>query len=219
MIHWTARLPGGIVGAVVCALVALAGCDPTGSPNGQVTESRQLEDKLAEANRIRAAQSDQLTEQANVIQQLRGLDASKRLEQLVRVDRIEIERLSGGYDDNKDGRDDGVVVYLRLFDAEGDVIKATGSASVKLFDLAKSDGGQLVAQAKWSSDEMRSLWYGKLMTSHYTLRVPIGGATTVTAGTALTATVEYTDLLTGRTFQAQKPCEVAGLASAGNSGG
>ncbi|MBI5763306.1 MAG: hypothetical protein HZA51_07270 [Planctomycetes bacterium] len=207
------RLPGGKIAAMVCALIALTGCDPTAGGNG-VSQSNDFEQKLAEANRIRAAQSDQLAEQARVIQQLRGMDASKRLEQLVHVDRIEIERLSGGYDDDKDGRDDGVIVYLRLLDAEGDVIKATGSASVKLFDLSKGDGGQPVAQGRWTAEQMRTLWFGKMMTDHYSLRVPLPSGISITPGAPLTATVEFTDLMTGRTFQAQKPCEVAGLASA-----
>lgn len=206
-------MPGGRVAATVCALVALAGCDPTAGGTG-VSQSNDSEQKLAEANRIRAAQSDQLAEQARVIQQLRGLDASKRLELVVHVDRIEIERLSGGYDDNKDGRDDGVVVYLKLIDADGDVIKAAGAASVKLFDLSKGDGGLPVAQGQWTAEQMRPLWYGKMMTSHYSLRVPLPGGISISPGTPLTARVEFTDLLTGRTFQAQKPCEVAGLASA-----
>lgn len=213
--RWS-RLPGGVQAAAVCALMALSGCDPTVGGNG-VSQSNDSEQKLAEANRIRAAQSDQLAEQARVIQQLRGMDASKRMEQLVHVDRVEIERLSGGYDDDKDGRDDGVVVYLRLLDADGDVIKATGSASVKLFDLSKGDGGQPVAQARWTAEQMRPLWYGKMMTSHYSLRVPLPNGISITPGTPLTATVEFTDLLTGGTFQAQKPCEVAGLAAVGRN--
>jgi len=201
---------GALIAAGCCAGAFMCGCGNS-PPDSRVTQIQKLEDELATDKRLRAQNEQQLSEQARVIQKLQGVDAGKRMQQLVHVDHIEIERLSGGYDDNKDGSDDGVVVYLRLIDDEGDVIKAAGSASLRLLDLTRPDVSQTVGAGQWSAEEMRPLWYGKLMTNHYTLRVPWAGGAKVAPAKSVTVMAQYTDLLTGQMFATQKEVEIKTL--------
>src|SRR5262245_29828225 len=115
---------------LLCGAFVLPGCEGT-SADPRITQIQQLEDKLAEQSRLRAQREAQLEEQSKMIRQLQDTDGGKRLQQLVSVERIEIERLSGGYDDDHDGIDEGAVAYLRLVDRDGDTIKASGSAGMR----------------------------------------------------------------------------------------
>ena len=178
-----------------------AGCENPGQ--SQVSETAKLEDKLIKQARVIAQQDDQLKDQAAVIQELRAIDGPNRLDQLVTVDRIDLERLSGGYDDDRDSRPDGLVLYLKLFDKEGDVLKAAGKVSVRVMDLALD------------SEALRSLWFGRLMTSHYTIKLPwekLGGSPP--SHNQLTVLVSFTDLLTGRSHSLQKVLTLDGLGAA-----
>lgn len=189
----------------------LAACDAP-KADTRTTQVQQLEDKLAEEQRRRVQQEQQLAEQAAMIQKLQGMDASHRLDMLVRVARIEIERLSGGYDDDRDGTDDGVVVYLRLFDRGGDAIKAAGSASVRLYDLSQPDRPRIVGNGQWTAEQMQALWYGSLMTSHYNLRTPWSAAAKSPPAPSITVAVQFTELLSGQTFDAQRVVEIRGVS-------
>ena len=190
-----------------------AGCENPGQ--SQVSETAKLEDKLIKQARVIAQKDDQLKDQAAVIQELRAIDGPNRLDQLVTVDRIDLERLSGGYDDDRDSRPDGLVLYLKLFDKEGDVLKAAGKVSVRVMDLAQSDGHQTLGQIELDSEALRSLWFGRLMTSHYTIKLPwekLGGSPP--SHNQLTVLVSFTDLLTGRSHSLQKVLTLDGLGAA-----
>ncbi len=183
------------------ALVCIAGCQ-NGGADPHITQIQELQDQLSRQGRQLGEKDAVINEQAAEIQHLRGLDADDRLKRLVHVDRIELQSLSGPYDDNRDGVDDGMVAYLRLIDADGDTIKAAGSATVQLFDLAAPQGGQLIGGVNLGPDELRPLWYGCLFTSHYTIRVPWKERLSP-GGSTVTMVVRFTDLLTGRSFETQ----------------
>jgi len=183
--------------------VIVWGCEQ-GRSDPHIAQIQSLEDRLAEQGRLLSQQNARISAQARLIEELRGLEPPQRFAQLVRVRGIELERLSGGYDENRDGVPDGVVLYLRLLDADGDVIKAAGSARARLLDLSQSGDAQQVAAAEWNASQMRELWYGKLLTSHYTLRLPLGVGAATLAQRPLTAIVDFTDLLTGESFSTQK---------------
>jgi hypothetical protein len=200
-----------IAAAIIIAFFS-TGCVDT-APDGRVTQIQRLEDELSAERRLRAQREQLLSEQAEVIQKLQGIDSAQRMQLLVYVDRIEIERLSGGYDDDNDGLDEGVVVYLRLYDADGDVIKAAGSATVRLIDLTRPDAPQTVGGRQWTPAELRPLWYGKLMTNHFTLRVPWTGHAKIAPARQITIVAQFTDLQTGKTFSAQKDVEITGLSA------
>ena len=199
----TGRLRGLIATVCSLAVAGLCGCNGPG-PDSHITRIQQLEDRLADESRQRTQCQERLAEQAKVIQRIQGTDSAKRLDQLVHVARIEVDRLSGGFDDDHNGVSEGVVVYLRMFDQEGDVIKAAGSTAIRVVDLSSPGTPQVLGEGHWSPEEMKPLWYGRFMTSHYTLRVPWAGASRSATSKSVTVAATFTDLLTGQSFEAQK---------------
>lgn len=193
----------GRVAGAACLLAGLViGCNTR--PDARITRIQELEDKLAAQGRSLAEKDATLAQQAAEIQRLHGMDDRARFDRLVRVDRIDLDRLSGAYDENNDGAPDGIVLYLRLYDAENDVLKAAGSVRVALYDLSLPEGQQSLARVDYSAEELKQLWFGRFMTSHYTLRLPFGSQCRRPTGQSVTAVVLFTDLLTGRAFEIQK---------------
>lgn len=167
-------------------------------------EIQRLEDQLAEQKRLLAQKDEQLRDQAEIIQQLRKYPQNHRLEDLIHVERIEIERLSGGYDEDRDGVPDGIAVYLRLYDQQGDTVKATGRVRVKLLDLENPPDRQLLGQAELSPRELMSRWRGRFLTSHYSIKVPWAQGVQASEIRNVTVVVTFLESLSGRNFQAQR---------------
>lgn len=135
------------------------------------------------------------------VAQMRGIDP-KNLDQLVVPAKIALERQSGGYDEDGKTGDDGVVLYVQVFDRDNDVIKAAGSINVTLLDLANPPDRYVIGEYRFDADKTRSLWYGRMWTHHYTVRCPWFQGRPP-AHSEITARVEFVDLLTGRKLATQ----------------
>lgn len=202
-----------VTGLLLTSMVS-AGCPSADRVESQrLTRIQELEDENARLKRDLAARDEQQRDLAATIQSLRQLGPGRTMEDIVRVARVEIERLSGGYDHDRDGIDDGVVVYLRLFDQFGGTIRASGTARVKVFDPANPEDRNLVAEHEWSHEALRELWAGRFLTAHYTLHVPWPSGRTSADHAELVAFASFTDLLTGQTFTDQRPVTVRTSAS------
>lgn len=186
-------------------LATIAGCTKVGpgelaSCKSQVSdlerENASLKEKLAAEHRTIESQNAR-------IETLSAVPAD-RMKQLVTVERVELARLSGGYDEPRDGVDDGIVAYVQPVDRDGDVIKATGSIEVKVYDLTGTLP-VIVGETTIAADQSLKAWYGKLWTQHFTVRVPFAKRP---GSNDVTVRVRYVELLTGKTFVAQKACTV-----------
>src|SRR5438477_3084779 len=113
------RLWGVLIGMSICAPIA---CERPKSSD-TLTQLQTLQDKVIAQDRIIAQRDQQSADQTKLIQELREFKGNRSLDKLIHVARIEIERLSGGYDDDHNGVPDGVVIYLSLLDQDGDVCK------------------------------------------------------------------------------------------------
>lgn len=206
-----ARLPQWkfAMGASAVMAIGLAGCLPGQGADPHITQIQELEDKVQAQDRQLVQQRGQIAEQAREIQTLQGLGDEARLARLVHVDKITLESLSGGYDDDRNGIDEGAVAYLRLLDHDGDVIKAAGSAVMEVYDLAAAESERQVAYLELGPDELAATWFGRFMTSHYTLKAPWKSGNGP-AHKTLTIVVRFTELLTGKAFEAQLTAQVNG---------
>jgi hypothetical protein len=175
-----------------------------GTPDAHIKQIQELQDKVADQGRQLAAKDGQIKSQSDTIQQLRGGGGKLDTDSLVHVGKIELEGLSGGYDDNSDGVDDGIVLYLRVLDTEGEVIKSAGSASIRLLDLSKPEGQQSLLAASFTPEQLKTLWFGRFMTAHYTIKFPFDEKFKRLTGDTLTAVVTFSELLTGRSFDTQQ---------------
>ena len=89
-------------------------------------ENQRLERAVAERDDTIAALTRQIIE-------LKGFGSDRPADLFAPV-KLEIVNLTGGADyDGKPG-DDGVTVYLRTRDADGDVVKASGRITIQLLD-------------------------------------------------------------------------------------
>lgn len=170
---------------------------------------------LLELEQCRAAlqqQRDELAAQKATIDELhRRLNTATRLKpdelaQVFHPVRIEIEALSGGFDNDGQPGDDGVVVYLRPIDQEGDPIKAAGEIRIQLYDLEAPAAENLIAEYLVPVEEARRCWYGKLLTYHYAIRVPWPGRPPRNPEITIRAT--FVDYLSQRVMSAQRTCKV-----------
>ncbi len=204
--------------ALAGALLALSGCEVANlEESRRLTRISELEDENARLKREIVEREQQHRDLATTIQNLRKFGPDRPLEDIVRVDRIEIEGLSGGYDDDRDGVDDGVAVYLRLYDQFGGTMRASGMARVKVFDPANAEADNVIAERSWSVKELEEEWMGRWLTSHYALRVPWPEGRRAADHNELTVLASFTDLLTGRTFTEQEPVKVS-ISTTGPTG-
>lgn len=201
---------GGLRTAVsVTVLVGICGCWP-----GVSREQRELMN-TAEAQKKQIEELQQknielqktIDEQKATIANLRGIPREK-LALLVVPTRIEIDRLSGGYDEDGRPGDDGVVAHVRPLDERGDVIKTAGKLVMEVFDLAAPADRNLVLRAELDAENALKQWYGRLWTNHFSIKAPWPPPGTPPAHRELTLRVQFTPLLTGETLSAQRVVQI-----------
>lgn len=136
---------------------------------------------------------------------MRGI-SDEDLERIFYPEKLVIDKLSGGSD--YDGRpgDDGVTVYLRPVDREGNVIKVVGDISIQLYDLAAPPQQNFIGEYKIPVDQAGRLWHGKFLTNHYTIKCPWPHGPP--KHTEITIRATFVDYLTKRVISAQTTCTV-----------
>lgn len=158
-------------------------------------ENEQLKASLAEKEQ----QMEQLSGQ---IQTLQGFPAD-RMQYFTSVDSIEFGRYTRAYDDNKDEKDDGVVVYLIPKDKFHDVIKASGDVTVELWDLEAEESSRQIHRWEFPLAELSNYWLSGPLTYHYKFQLPWPPAYTPHPAN-LTLKLTFQDAFTGRRFEIQK---------------
>jgi len=182
----------------------IVGC---GAPSAVNIELRKQNQELQEKvdTLTRTHEADQATirgmqERAGVLPTL----PTERLAKLFTVHGLELNRLTGGADlDREKPGDEGLKVYAVPTDDTGEKIKAAGSFVIEAFDLAAKPP----EIGKWSfdTDVARQHWLGALLSYHYVFTCRWQ---TVPQHDELTIKVTFRDELTGREFSAQKVVKV-----------
>ena len=199
------EIKGG--GGILLGLLLLAGgCGEVlrsdNSMRTELTELRSQSEQLQQQNNQQREQIGQLQER---MIQLRGFDED-RLEHLVRADKIEFGRFSRAYDDDKDGMDDGVVIYLVVRDQQGDVIKAAGEVEIELWDLAAGEGEQQLGQWRFDFEKLGQYWLAGALADHYKFKLAWQAGKKPTHAN-LTVKLVFKDALEGKVFEAHKLIE------------
>jgi len=118
---------------------------------------------------------------------------------------VRIARISNFFDKDSDGKQEKLVVYVQPIDAEGDVVKAAGTAAVQLWNLDNPNGEALLGQWQVEPAELRKLWFDSFTTGYrLTFDRPEG---LEVLSKPLTVKVTFTDYLTGKTLRAQQVIE------------
>ncbi len=189
----------------IAAIGCIPGCFDSEKTVQEAKQRHDLERKVADLERELQTRDQTGRAQHAQIQTLQGIDPD-RMKLIPHADRVEIDPLSGGYGGDARSGSEGVAVYLRTFDDEGDPVKAAGSVELQVLDLAAPPDRQLLAECKLDGAALRKTWYSKFMTGHYTLKCPWKNGPP--QHSALTIRVRFTDLLTGRVFDLVKQVNV-----------
>lgn len=166
------------------------------------TENQRLERQLLE----RDGRIADLRDQMATLQAL-GPD---RLANLFVVDRIELVSLTGGADYDGLPGDDGVTVYLRPLDVDGNTLKAAGEIIVELLDTSVPGSPRSLGQYIHNDpQQLRKLWFSGMWTNHYTIKCAWSPDTGRPTSREVLVKVNFTDFLTGKRFTAAKLVQVA----------
>lgn len=203
--EWSRMRPLRSWAFAFCLLLVCGGCEDPGGIHAQGPERGVLQRRIGQLEREQITLREENKTLRKQIKQLQRLGA-KRLDLLNAPVKIQIERLSGGYNDDGVPGDDGVVVYIRPIDGDGDVLKATGDIQIQLWDLAGTTDELLVGEYILDAEHALGRWYGKLMTHHYTVKCP--WRSEPPAHNEITIRVLFTDYLTGRVLSDQRVCRI-----------
>jgi len=185
-----------------CLLVGSTG----GCQNNKNTLAEQVvalkHEKIQLAHQLEKAKA--AGEQAkSQIQVLSGLSPQVRLENLYDLRKIRITRYTNLYDKDNNGRYEELIVYIKPFDAEGDIIKASGAVDVELWDLNAEDAQALLGRWHLDPAELKTMWFATLITINYRLVFDVSEIIDK-FDRPLTVKVTFTDYLSGRVFTEQK---------------
>ena len=187
-------------------LAVAAGCDSADRPDPlkeQINSLKQENTQLTRQIKQSGLENKKLKKQ---IQVLSGLPADVKLENFYNLQRVKISGYTDFYDKDKDGRKEKLIVYIQPIDQDGDVVKATGSVDVQLWNLNRPNGQALLGQWRVEPDELRKLWFATLITINYRLTFDVAGKIEKFEE-PLTVKLTFTDHLSGKVFKEQKVIE------------
>ena len=195
-------------GRLTCVLaLAAAGCGSPGERARLVKESQVLRVENETLERGIAQRDGTIALLHKQIRDLQGFGPDRPVDIFAPV-KAEIVSRSGGADYDGEPGDDGITVYLRLLDADGDAVKVPGRITVQLLDNTDLSSPRLLGLFQFDSvDRLRKAWYGKFGTQHYSLKCPFPYG--VKPPRRVDVKVEFVDYLTGRTLAANKEVTIS----------
>ena len=162
-------------------LLLLVGCGP-GKQTGDSANPEAMDvAALLQKNRELSAQVDAL----------RGFSNDREV-YLVFPARIEIGRYTRIEDDR-------LIVYLNLFDKEGEKIKAYGAIRLTLQDLTDPENPREIKRWEYDLAASHDHWLGSPLTSHFRFMLDLPKQ----YPRAMCVIARFTDVLTGKTITAQ----------------
>lgn len=189
------------IAAVICVMLSVTGgCKNANLRVAIATETTELkqqnrhcQDKLQKYG----AQIEQLKKQVVTLSELKS---GLKLESLYNLRSLKITRYTGLYE-NEAGKKERLIVYIQPIDDDGDVIKATGTVDVELWDLNNPEK-PVLAQWHIEPTELKKMWVATLISINYRLPFDVGDKIAGTKGD-LTVKVTFTDYIFGKVFTEQ----------------
>lgn len=183
---------------------ALAGCNSSGARVQLAQENDSLRQNNQRLERTVQQRDSAIARLTRQIENLKRFQADRPADLFAPVS-LEIASLSGGRDYDRRPGDDGVTIFLRPRDADGDAVKVPGRIEVQLLDNTVLGSPRVVGVYVFDDpDKLREFWHGRFGTNHYTLRCPFAPDVVLPESRRLTASVSFLDYLTGATLTAVK---------------
>jgi hypothetical protein len=199
---WPALLAGW-------TLAAGAGCSSSGERARQAAEVETLRRSNDQLRRTVALRDAALMTSREQIETLKRLGSERPVDAFAPI-RLEIGSLSRGGDFDGVPGDDGVTVYVRPLDADGDVVKTPGRLRVELLDGTDLGSPRVLGVCSFEDvNQLRGLWHGKFLTQHFTVRCPFTLGKPLPPSRRVLARIEFVDFLSGATLTAVKELPIS----------
>jgi len=193
-----------LIGLLPTLLLATGAC-MSGTERGRILrdndalriEKERLERRVAQRDETIALLQKQMDN-------LKGFSPDRPIDMFAPV-KLEIASLSGGADYDDMPGDDGITVYLRPRDADGDVVKVPGRMKVQLMDNTDIGSPRVLGVYVFNDlNEVRKTWHSKFGTQHFTLKCPFRPYIELPKSRKVMVSAEFVDLLTGATLTASQ---------------
>ncbi len=189
-------------------VLAMVGCAVPPQYGRLVNESESLQRENRRLERNIAQRDERLAEMKAQLANLRSLGPNRPVD-VFRPVKLEIARLTGGKNYDEQPGDDGVTVYLRPRDADGDVVKTPGRITIQLLDTTDPGSPKAVGVCVFDDPiELGRNWHSRFSTNHYTLECPFSSEVGP-RGPKVTVSVEFLDYLSGSVLTAVKEVTVS----------
>ncbi len=186
-----------------CLLILTPGCENASKKSPLAEQIQQLKQEKTELTRQIERSENENEQLQKQILVLSGLPEEAKAENLYRLQRIKVTRYTNFYDKDKDGEKEKLIVYSQPLDEEGDIVKATGTVDVQLWDLNKEADQALLGQWHITPGQLKKLWFATVITINYRLTFDVADKIE-NIQEPLTVKVTFTDYLTGKVFKEQK---------------
>jgi FtsZ-binding cell division protein ZapB len=185
----------------VCVLLT-CGCDRDLTPSyqKQIAELKEENQQLSKETTGLKEENLKLNEQ---VETLSGFESGERQKALPTLSKIAIAKRSGFVDKDDDNVKEKLVVYVKPYDSNLDVIKAAGSVTVQLWDLEQTSAKAMLKEWVIAPQELSKMWMGAFMTDYYRLLFDVDPSG-LKVGREYTIKVTFTDYISGKVFKEQK---------------
>ena len=192
------------IGRVAVLLLGAVGCASGRERTRLLKDNDSLRRDNERLERTVAQRDETVASLHKQIDNLKGFTPDRPLDLFAPV-KLEIASLSGGADyDGKPG-DDGITVYLRPRDADGDAVKVPGRMKVQLVDNTVIGSPRVLGVYAFDDpNETRKAWHAKFGTQHFSLKCPFRPDVELPKSRRVMVSAEFVDLLTGATLTASQ---------------
>jgi outer membrane murein-binding lipoprotein Lpp len=190
---------------VLCLVAAMSACQS--GPRNFENENDRLREEVIDLNtRVDQLETENqgLKTQLATAQNQDGANASPLPEGLVppACVRIEMTKLSGGVDTDKDGLDDTLRVYLKTLDARDRFVQTLGVVDATVVAITPGEPAKTLAAMRIDPLEFDKAYRSGFTSTHYTLTLKLDTPAPKTAS-ELTVRLKLTDLQTGAELEAE----------------
>ena len=184
------------------SILLLCGCRSTPGKTGFLERINFLENRNASLkNRVKSAESENV-ELKQQITHLLGLGPKVNLSDLYSIEKIKVTRYTNIYDKDGDGLKEKLIVYIQPMDFQGDIVKATGSVDIQLWDLSRDQQYALLKSWHFEPEQLSKLWYSSILRTNYRLALDLPEKVKALKD-PLTVKIVFIDYLTGKDFKEQ----------------